>query len=256
MGGLARRAAFIKENAPVADEAALLLVDGGDTLWGETPSLLMEESQGRVMVDAMNMMGYHALALGESDLTMGEETLRQRMADARFPLLSANVALASTGELLAPGYALLELGGRRLAVIGLTGTGGPQASGLFDIRDPAAAVPPVVQEASQQAELIVLLSNLSWEANKSLADTVPGIDVIIGLGTRAVPTQAWRSLRHGTLVCQPTLFGQDHPGVVATVAEVRVDGSGRVSNYAVRSVELETDYPEDEDMLRWLSEYR
>jgi hypothetical protein len=54
---------------------------------------------------------------------------------------------------------------------------------------------------------------------------------------------------------QPPVFGQDHPGVVATVAEVGIDGSGRVTNYAVRSVDLETDHPEDADMLRWLSEY-
>jgi hypothetical protein len=53
----------------------------------------------------------------------------------------------------------------------------------------------------------------------------------------------------------PPVFGQDHPGVVATVAEVGIDGSGRVTNYAVRSVDLETDHPEDADMLRWLSEY-
>jgi hypothetical protein len=68
-------------------------------------------------------------------------------------------------------------------------------------------------------------------------------------------TCRWRGLRQGTLVCQPPVFGQDHPGVVATVAEVGIDGSGRVTNYAVRSVDLETDHPEDADMLRWLSEY-
>ena len=49
----------------------------------------------------MNAIGYDAAALGEGDLAqLGIEGLRSRIAEATFPLLSANVYVVATGKRL------------------------------------------------------------------------------------------------------------------------------------------------------------
>jgi len=118
VGGLARRATFIK--AARAENANLLLLDGGNTFWSRVSVTV--QSQGKVIVEAMNLMGYDAVALGETDLQLGEDILRQRIADAQFAVLSANVIVQSTGELFADPYVLLEVGGRTVGIIGVTGS--------------------------------------------------------------------------------------------------------------------------------------
>jgi 2',3'-cyclic-nucleotide 2'-phosphodiesterase (5'-nucleotidase family) len=126
MGGLARRATLINEWR--SNNPNTLVLDGGNTFWGN--SGLGMQSQGKVIVDAMNLMGYNAMALGETDLQLGESVLRQRMAEARFPVLSANVIIEATGKLFTRPYVLLELAGRKVGIIGLTGSGSVPATSV------------------------------------------------------------------------------------------------------------------------------
>jgi len=96
-------------------------LDGGNTFWGRYP--LTQQSRGAVIVEVMDLMGYDAMALGEVDLQLGDGILRQLIEDAHFPVLSANVIVRSTGDLFTAPYVVLERAGRRIGVIGLTGSG-------------------------------------------------------------------------------------------------------------------------------------
>ena len=249
MGGLARRAAFIDTYR--TPDRALLLLDGGDTLWGKEPSLAVEATQGALMVEAMNRMGYHALALGEDDLLLGEQALRQRMEEADFAVLSANVTVRATGQALAAPYAIIELAGRKVGLVGLTGGGESGTIGEFAIAEANEAAAKVIPLVAQEAGLVIVLSQQSWAANRELAETVKGIDVIVGPGSREQTNQAWRSAER-CLVMQPSQFGQDHRAVVVVTGELRFDGAGRLAFHAVRTNELETDSPEDSGMLELL----
>jgi len=113
-------------------------------------------------------MGYDAMALGEVDLQLGEDTLRQLIDDAHFPVLSANVIVRSTGDLFTAPYVVLERGGRRIGVIGLTGSGSypanfagslalsdePQLLGQNELEPTPAPSPPALPpgQGAQQAE--------------------------------------------------------------------------------------------------------
>ena len=94
-----------------------LRLDAGDAMQG-TP--LAGETEGRAVVDVLRTMGYSAAALGEHDFDWGTDTLRQRMADAGYPWLAANVFDSASGrrpDWIVP-YRVVGVGDDSVAVIG------------------------------------------------------------------------------------------------------------------------------------------
>jgi 5'-nucleotidase len=110
-GGLPLLAGYIDNLRAVrtADHGAVLLVDSGDTFQGGIESDL---SEGALVVDAYNAMGYTAEALGNHDFDFGSidspaarqlpgdlrGALKARAAQARYPFLAANLIDDATGR--------------------------------------------------------------------------------------------------------------------------------------------------------------
>ena len=190
MGGLARRASLIEQTRDSV-EGALLVVDSGNTLMGDPLSL---RSEGRVIVHAMNAMGYDALGVGTGELMKGPEVLRQRIGEATFPVLSANMVDRASGEPVLEPYAIIERGGVRFGVIGITDASALQ--GLesswpgVTILEAKQTLSRYVPEIDSQVDLIVVLARMGSQDAASLAYGVPGIDVIVGGNERYVLTEA------------------------------------------------------------------
>lgn len=108
-GGLVTISAYIDALRSVRTEGAVLLIDAGDMWQGTLESNLNE---GAVLVEAYNAMGYVAAAIGNHEFDFGpvgpdatpthdadaRGALKQRAAEAHFPLLAANLIDESTGE--------------------------------------------------------------------------------------------------------------------------------------------------------------
>lgn len=96
-----------------------LIVDGGDLMQGMPISGL---TYGRSTVAIYNTIGYHAAALGNHEFDWGVDVLRQRMAEADYPWLAANlfVAGADTAPPWVRPTALLDVDGVRVGIIGAT----------------------------------------------------------------------------------------------------------------------------------------
>ncbi len=159
-------------------------MDTGDALTG--PFRPGRETKGQLIVEAMNLMGYAAMAIGPRELELGLAVLRQRMAEAQFAMVSANVFVRATGEQLAPAYFIWEGAGQRVGIIGLARVP-EQPSAEFDVRDPLAALAPVVKELEEKADLIVLLSNADLSFTTAVAGLIPGIDIAIGARAESDP---------------------------------------------------------------------
>jgi len=236
-----------------------------------------------VIVEAMNLMGYDAMALGETDLQLGEDILRQRIADAHFPVLSANVNVQSTSELLTAPYVLLEVAGRRVGIIGLTGSGSvpatpeePQAPwsatpkpgadtsqpdgkhiiGSLAVADPTVSLAAYAKELQAQTNIIVVLSNLGWEANLRLAEMVPGLDLIISAGPGEVVAQPWQAPETGTLVCQCGVYPQARPGELLCNVHMHIDSTGTVTEYFGSRTVLNPAFPTDAEIRELLRSYQ
>jgi 2',3'-cyclic-nucleotide 2'-phosphodiesterase (5'-nucleotidase family) len=104
-GGLALLAGFLDNlrAARAADGGAVLLLDAGDTFQGGIESNL---SEGALVVDAFNAMGYTAAAIGNHEFDFGpvdtsdarqvvtgdpRGALKARAAQAKYPFLAANL---------------------------------------------------------------------------------------------------------------------------------------------------------------------
>jgi 2',3'-cyclic-nucleotide 2'-phosphodiesterase/3'-nucleotidase/5'-nucleotidase len=96
----------------------VVLLDGGDAMQG-TP--LSNLTRGRSTVEFYNLAGYSGAALGNHEFDWGQDVLRQRIRQARFPWLAANVFV--TGSDTAPswvhGTAVIDVDSVRVGLIGL-----------------------------------------------------------------------------------------------------------------------------------------
>jgi 2',3'-cyclic-nucleotide 2'-phosphodiesterase (5'-nucleotidase family) len=118
VGGAATLAAFI-ERERAANPAGTLLLDGGDLMQGTAISNL---TRGESAIAYFNAAGYDAAAIGNHEFDWGIDVLEQRMAQARFPLLSANIVRKADGArpVWAVPTATLRRKGLTIGIVGLT----------------------------------------------------------------------------------------------------------------------------------------
>jgi 2',3'-cyclic-nucleotide 2'-phosphodiesterase (5'-nucleotidase family) len=231
----------------------LLLLDTGDALVGG--GLLGDATEGGAVVAGMNLMGYDAMALGPNELSLGVETLNERLMSAQFPMLSANVVARGTTQLYARPYALLDVGGHSLGIVGLTRPTGEPMTG-FQVLDPHEAASRFVPEVSERAETVIVLTNLSHKAAKILAKEVPGIDLLIAALPRQLPRQAVTVPGTNTVSVSAEQAMARHSGrrVGRLVTTVGPEGLQNVESW--HSVPMARDLPDDVQMLELLLGYR
>ncbi len=133
--GLAQMASLIA--AARADHPGALLLDNGDFLQGSALADLAampRRRRGHPVIAAMNALGYDAATLGNHEFNFGLGLLRRAVAQARFPMVSANVltdrgAVPLDDETLVPPFVILtrrlaDQAGRahdlRIGILGLT----------------------------------------------------------------------------------------------------------------------------------------
>jgi len=240
-GGLARRASAIKtlsQNTP----STVLVLDAGNALSGQYVARL---SEGEVIVEAMSAMGYDAMGVGTFDTMIGLDALKRRVAQADFGILSANLAWADTGELLLDPYIILERDGLKFGILGLS----PQNAalvgpGLLDtavVTDPTEAAARYVAELRPQVDAVIVLSLLGVPADRVLAETVPGINVIVGGNSGQLMLEP---IRVGdTLIVQ-----QGYNGEWMGMLQVTYDAQGVPSDYTEAMITLGPEYPDDPDV--------
>nr|AYM52768.1 2'3'-cyclic-nucleotide 2'-phosphodiesterase 5'-nucleotidase [Simulacricoccus ruber] len=222
-GGMARLAARIDEARAAAGHGAVLLLDAGDTI-GDT--MLAARTEGRAVIEAMNRMGYDAMAVGNHEPDFGEAALRERMSQARFPVLAANVTRAADGALLARPYVIREVGGLRVGLLGLAYPSTPLTSarrnvdGLHFAAAASTARTFVPRMRQEGAQLVIALTHLGLGADRQLAREVEGIDVIVGGHSHNRMADALRV--GGTLIVQAGAHGSDLGRLDLTVSGGRI----------------------------------
>ncbi len=213
-----------------------------------------ELTLGKVIIDGMNLMDYDAMTIGPKELSLGLETLGQRLAEAEFPTLSANVMLEGSGELLAEPYAVLDVGGYRVGVIGLTRLP-DEAIPDFQVLDLEETLARYVPEVSAQADTVILLTNVGYKPARRLAAGVPGIDLLIAALPAQLPNHALRISQTGTLVVtaeQPVLR---HTGRRVGVLQVTMESDGSLSGESWSTIWMDKTIVDDPEMRDLLAKY-
>ncbi len=161
--------------------AGTLLVDAGDLFQGTLVSSLTE---GAVVIDAYNYLGYQASAIGNHEFDYGPEgpisvalapgsdpfgALKQRIRQAHFPLLAVNIYDARTGErpswLTNDGTTIVERNGLKIGVVGLITLTTPQATNPINVSSLrfGSLVPEALSAAktlrSKGADLVIAVAH-------------------------------------------------------------------------------------------------
>ena len=205
------------------------------------------------IVEAMNAMGYDAMALGGLDLDAPLSTVQARFEEAQFPILSANVEDKDALPNLQP-YLLRQVGGHTVAIVGATpGRAGRrfEVLGLDLPYDPLEGVRRAVEEVQQSADVVLVLSSLESSEIEALVQTVPGIDAIIGVykGGQRNPVSV------PGVETQAVLHASGMLGEYLGVLTLHLDAQGQVTGFEGRSVALTDAYTDDPEMLQLMREH-
>jgi 5'-nucleotidase/UDP-sugar diphosphatase len=159
-GGMARFAAVVKAERAraLAEDSHLICVHAGDTL---SPSLLSSFDQGAHMVDLFNDLELDAFVPGNHEFDFGKEVYFDRMRQARFPVLAANLRDATGMKL--PRHEdqiLIVAGDLKLAFIGAAFDGTAIASHPGDLMF-SPTIPAVLANAEKSraagADLVIAI---------------------------------------------------------------------------------------------------
>ncbi|MGH6867793.1 MAG: bifunctional metallophosphatase/5'-nucleotidase [Methylocella sp.] len=180
-GGMARFAAAVKAERAraLAEDRHLVCVHAGDTL---SPSLLSSFDQGAHMIDLFDDVGLDVFVPGNHEFDFGKDIYFERMGEARFPILAAN--LRDAAGLSLPRHQdqiLIEADGLKLALIGAAYEATASASRPGDLAF-APTIPAVLACAKRAraagADLVIAIVHADKATGAALMNT-HAVDLIL-----------------------------------------------------------------------------
>ena len=183
IGGFAHLASLVKRVR--AGRPGALLLDGGDTWQGSATALW---SKGQDMVDACKLLGVDMMS-GHWEFTLGDKRVQEivdKDLKGKIEFLAQNITTTDFGDPVFPPYAMREMNGVQVAVIGqafpYTPIANPRwmmADWTFGIQD--ENMQKMVDEVrAKGAKVVVLLSHNGMDVDLKIATRVTGIDAILG----------------------------------------------------------------------------
>ena len=180
VGGVDRMARLVKDIQATRPGKTLLL-DSGDTWHGSFTTL---QDNAQHMVQIMNQLGVDAMA-SHFEFTLGEEEMLARVDEFRGDFLAGNVRDVEWDEDVFDAFKIYERNGVNIGVVG-------QAFPYTSIANPKWMFPAwgfgiqttklaenVEKARAAGAQVVVLLSHNGFDVDRKVAQTVPGIDVIL-----------------------------------------------------------------------------
>ncbi|MEO2215706.1 bifunctional UDP-sugar hydrolase/5'-nucleotidase UshA [Chromobacterium vaccinii] len=190
-GLAAQKTVVDKVRAEVKAEGGyMLLLSGGDINTGVPESDLQNAEPD---FRGMDRIGYDAMAVGNHEFDKPVPVLMQQRKWINFPMLSANIY--QDGKRMFDPYAMFNLGGVKVAVMGLTTddtakmVNPAQIKGI-EFKSPIAEAAVLVPELRQQADIVIAATHMGHYADGNhgvnapgdveMARAVKGLDLIVG----------------------------------------------------------------------------
>ncbi len=183
LGGLIKLATLVED---ILSEKAgnVIILDAGDSLHGTN---LVNLFEGKPMIEAGEVIGVDAMAIGNHEFNYGQAALLKRAEEAKYVFLSANTIEADTRRALFPGAVILPVGEKRVGVFGLTTVDTPTVTHPKNVEgleflDPikvSSWMVPYLRD-QEKVDLVIALTHIGYDDDRLLADSVSGIDIIVG----------------------------------------------------------------------------
>ena len=208
-------AATIVDSIRLAHPGSVVLVDAGDLLQGNPLATVASRSAPTTphpVIAAMNAMRYDAAAIGNHEFNYGLPLLRRAIAQARFPLLSANAVAVRPRDAFAR-FTLVKRGDVTLGIVGATTPGvmvwdRDNVRGVLAFRD----IVPSLQQAAADARsagadvvIAVVHAGLNGAASYDTVSTGLPSENVIGRLPAEIPGLAL------------VVYGHSHSEMIDTV---------------------------------------
>ncbi|AWW40104.1 nucleotidase [Streptomyces sp. AS58] len=236
--GLARISTLVDQVRREKGRRNTLLLDAGDTIQGtpltyyyaKVDPITAEGGPVHPMAQAMNAIGYDAVALGNHEFNYGIETLRRFEEQCDFPLLGANAVDARTLRPAFPPYFMKTFrvpGGPpvKVAVLGLTNPG-------IAIWDKAyvqgrLAFPGLEEQAakwvpklrSMGADVVVVSAHSGSSGTSSYGDQLPYVENAAALVAQRVPGIDAILVGHAHVEIEELLVTNERTGRTVVLSE-------------------------------------
>ncbi len=250
VGGAARLAALVEriraENQRLGRHTLLLMA--GDLFLGSSLSALYK---GQAELDFLKRLSPDAMTLGNHEFDFGMEVLRERIRQAGFPVISANIYRGR--DRLFPPVAFKDVAGLRVAVLGLitpdtAQLAHPDKIAGITFGDPVAEAKKLAAEVRAGSDLFIALTHTGVEIDKRLAGEVPGLDVVIGGHDHVALLEP---LKVGDVwICQA-----QYRGLYLGRLDLKIEGK-KITKVGGRLIPVTEELPEDMEVKEMVASYR
>lgn len=219
-GSMARVAHYLKKlRNDYGDN--VILVDNGDILQGQPVTYYynyVDTTKTNIAAQVLNYMHYDVANIGNHDIETGHRVYDKWIGETNCPILGANIINESKGDTYLTPYTILNKGGVRIAVLGMTTPAIPfwLNKNLWnnlvfnDIVENAKKWVEYIRRHENPHVLIMLLhsgweggiatSNYVENATKAVAEQVEGIDMLL-FGHDHMPHCSYYQSPNGTVLC-------------------------------------------------------
>ena len=182
LGGVVRRAAYVDKMR--SENENVLLFDAGDFLQG-TPYFNM--FKGTVEIEAMNMLKYDAVTLGNHEFDYGMDVLVNLVKKADFPIVCTNYDFSDTeiADIIKP-YHIIYKDGVKIGIVGANiDPKGLVASTHYEgmkFLPPTETINKTAEmlRNDYKVDMVICLSHMGIQSELKLAENTRNIDIIIG----------------------------------------------------------------------------
>jgi len=180
LGGFAYVAAAV--NRERAGCTTCIYLNAGDLVQGTPVSTLFH---GVPIYEIANRLGIDAAVVGNHEFDYGWQRVRQFGRIAKYPLLSANIVNAQGATITGKPYTILNVGGMRVAVIGVVMSDmigaliTPENAGPFHVLPVVETVRRYARELVDRADLIVVLGHIHNPEADAILQEVPEVSVVV-----------------------------------------------------------------------------
>lgn len=247
---------FIDQARAVSDK--VFLVSAGDIFSGN-PIVDFHPEKGSPIVSLMDAVGMDVSVLGNHEFDYGQAILNDRMSEAGFPFICANVSSDHAILSVPDPYVVIEKGGFKIAFVGVvenSSRGGlplshPKNMDGLAFEDGANAVANLSENPDIiGADLVVALTHYGKEEDRRLIDKAFNgsesfVDLVVGGHNHMLYNEKYR----GIAMIQTGAHMQYMAKLTLSVL------SGKVKSYQYELIDLSEDHPIDTAIASQIADF-
>lgn len=249
MGGLPRRAAFVKRFLAEHPGGVTLQVDAG----GLFNARQREPENERLMWQAVREIGLDLLNLTPADagvlarLHEGAGTAGATSPSRSPQVVTANVFAPGRKPLAPPFVVRRAADGTRLVFIGLC-EAHPAGNAGYLVEDPKQALPHLLSGIQTQGSIVIVLAYMTPSAAGELAAAVKGVNIIVSGRDDQFAVPAYQGPGSATWILQ-----SQYEGRFLGYARLRFSAPGQLTDFDPQIIiTLDSSIPDDPGMVALL----